>query len=137
MRKLLQLVLPPHLVRLFRKHKPILQLLIWKWEKPKRQHWKTQKIKGQPRTRGHIQLKKNHGIQFQSGPYGNESSCSNLIKAIWIIFQKDIYKKLLRVNFTSILCDGSPDTSINEQELVYIFLLIQTPWNLNWPFLNV
>ena len=129
MRKLLQLVLLSHLVRLFKKHKPILQLLILKWEKPKRQHWKNSKNK---RTtiywlQGHIQFKKNHGIQFQSGPYGNESSCSNFIKAIWILFQKDIYKKLLQVNFTSILCDGSTDTSINEQELVYIFLLIQTP----------
>ena len=129
MRKLLQLVLLSHLVRLFKKHKPILQLLILKWEKPKRQHWKNSKNK---RTtiywlQGHIQFKKNHGIQFQSVPYGNESSCSNFIKAIWILFQKDIYKKLLQVNFTSILCDGSTDTSINEQELVYIFLLIQTP----------
>ena len=129
MRKLLQLVLLPHLVRSFKKHKPVLQLLIWKWEKLKRQHWKNSKNK---RTtiywlQGHILLKKNHGIQFQCGPYGNESSCSNFIKAIWILFQKDIYKKLLQVNFTSILCDGSTDTSINEQELVYIFLLIQTP----------
>ena len=93
MRKLLQLVLPLHLVRLFKKHKPTLQLLILKWEKPKRQHWKNSKNK---RTtiywlQGHIQFKKNHGIQFQSGPYGNESSCSNFIKAIWILFQKDIY----------------------------------------------
>ena len=60
MRKLLQLVLLSHLVRLFKKHKPILQLLILKWEKPKRQHWKNSKNK---RTtiywlQGHIQFKK-------------------------------------------------------------------------------
>ena len=95
--------------------------------------------KGQPFTefKDTSNSKKNHGIQFQSGPYGNESSCSNFIKAIWILFQKDIYKKILRVNFTSILSDGGKDTNINEQEVAYIFTLIQTSCNLNWPFLNV
>ena len=40
--------------------------------------------KGQPFTefKDTSNSKKNHGIQFQSGPYGNESSCSNFIKAI-------------------------------------------------------
>ena len=37
--KILQLVLPSHFVRLFRKHQPILQLVLVlkEWEKPKRQ----------------------------------------------------------------------------------------------------
>ena len=40
-------------------------------------------IKGQPFTDfKDTPFQKNNGIQFQSGSYGNESSCSNFIKAI-------------------------------------------------------
>ena len=40
-------------------------------------------IKGQPFTDFKVTpIQKNHGIQFQSGSHGNESSCSNFIKAI-------------------------------------------------------
>ena len=70
----------------------------------------------------HIQLKKINRVTFQSGLYENESSCRYFIKAISeFFFQKDIYKKLLRINFIAILCDGTTDTSITEQEAVYIF----------------
>ena len=32
-------------------------------------------------------------------------------------------QKLLRVNFIAILCDGTTDVSITEQEVVYVFLV--------------
>ena len=81
-------------------------------------------VKGRQFTdfKDHIQLEKIHGVSFQAGSYENESSCRDFIKAISeFFFQKDIYEKLLRVNFIAILCDGTTDTSITEQEVVYIF----------------
>ena len=84
-------------------------------------------VKGQPFTdfQDHIQLEKNYGVKFQSGSYENESSCRDFIKAVSeFFFEKDIYKKLLRVNFIAILCDGTTDTRITEQEVVYVFLLL-------------
>ena len=67
-------------------------------------------------------MEKIHGVKFQSGSYENESSCRDFINAISeFFFQKDIYEKLLQLNFIPILCDGTTDTSITEQEVVYIF----------------
>ena len=86
-------------------------------------------VKGQPFTdfKDHIQLEKINGVKFQYGLYENESSCKDFIKAISkFFFQKDVYEKLLRVNFIAILCDGTTDTSITEQEVDTFFLLIQT-----------
>ena len=40
-----------------------------------------------------------------------------------LFFQRDLYEKLLRVNFIAILCDGTTDTSITEQEVIYIFFI--------------
>ena len=50
-----------------------------------------------------IELEKLHG--FQSGAYENESACRDFIKNILeFFFQRDLYEKLLRVNFITILC---------------------------------
>ena len=81
-------------------------------------------VKGQPLTefKDHIQLEKFHRVKFQSGSYENESSCKDFIKAISeFFFQQGIYKKLLQVNLIAILCDGTTDTGITEQEVAYVF----------------
>ena len=69
-------------------------------------------------------MEKIHRVKFQSGSCETESSFRDFIKAIYeFFFQKDIYKKLLLVNFITILCDGTADTSITEQEVVYVFFV--------------
>ena len=40
-----------------------------------------------------------------------------------LFFQRGLYEKLLRVNFIAILCDGTTDTSITEEEVIYIFFI--------------
>ena len=63
-----------------------------------------------------IELEKLHGFKFQSGTYENESACRDFLKNISeLFFQRDLYKKLLQVNFIAILCDGTTDTSINSK----------------------
>ena len=85
-------------------------------------------VKGRPFTdfKDHIQLEKIHEVKFQSGSYENESSCRDFIKAISeFFFQKDMYKKHLRVNFIAVLYDETTETSITEQEVVYVFFVDQ------------
>ena len=72
----------------------------------------------------HIKLEKIHGVKFQFGSIKNESSCRDFIKAnSEFFFKKDIYEKILRVNFIAILCDGTTDTIITEQEVTYVFFV--------------
>ena len=71
-----------------------------------------------------IGLEKLHGVKFQSGEYENETSCRDFIDSISkFLFKDNFYKKLLRVNFIAILCDGTTDASITEQEVVYVFFV--------------
>ena len=71
-----------------------------------------------------IELEKLHGVKFQSGAYENESVGRDFIENISeLLFQRDLYEKLLRVNFIVIFCDGTTDTSITEQEVIYIFFI--------------
>ena len=70
-----------------------------------------------------IELEKLHPVQFQSGSYENESGCKDFIKSIAeYFFKQDMYSKLVRVNFITILCNETTGTSLTEQEVVYIFL---------------
>ena len=39
------------------------------------------------------------------------------------LFKDSLYKKLLKASFIAILCDGSTDTSITEQEVFYVFFV--------------
>ena len=51
----------------------------------------------------------------------NESACRDFIFGISeYLFEEDIATKLKSVNFLAILCDGSTDKSITEQEVVYV-----------------
>ena len=42
------------------------------------------------------------------------------------LFAKDTFEKLKRVNFIALLCDGSTNYNIDEQEVVYMFVDLDT-----------
>ena len=69
-----------------------------------------------------IELEKLQIVKFKSGSYENESGCKDFIRSIAeYFFKQDIYRKLVRVNFIAILCDGTTDANITEQEVVCFF----------------
>ena len=62
----------------------------------------------------HIELEKLHEVKY-SGAYENESACRDFIFSISeYFFEEGIKKKL------AILCDGSTDKSITEQEVLFV-----------------
>ena len=68
-----------------------------------------------------VELEKLHEVKFQAGSYENESACRDFINNIAeYFFRKELYEKLICVNFIAILCDGSTDRSVIEQEVVYV-----------------
>ena len=68
-----------------------------------------------------IELEKIHEVKFQAGSYENESACKDFIFTIAeYFFNKQILQKLKSVNFIAILCDGSTDKGIVEQEVLYV-----------------
>ena len=70
-----------------------------------------------------IKLEKLHNVPF-SGAYENETACRNFIlDTSDYLFAENMKKKLELVNFISILCDGSTDKSITEQEAIYVVFL--------------
>ena len=67
-----------------------------------------------------VALEKLHGVKFTS-TYENENACKNFIFGISkYLFEENVKKKLHLVNFIAILCDGSTDNSIIEQEVLYV-----------------
>ena len=67
-----------------------------------------------------VALEKLHGVKF-TGAYENENACKNFIFGISeYLFEENVKKKLHLVNFIAILCDGSTDNSIIEQEVLYV-----------------
>ena len=65
-------------------------------------------------------LEKLHGVKF-TGSYENENACKNFISGIFeYLFEENVKKKLHLVNFIAILCDGSTDNSVIEQEVLYV-----------------
>ena len=66
-----------------------------------------------------VEVEKLHDVKY-TGAYENESACRDFIFGISeYLFEEDIATKLKSVNFLAILCDGSTDKSITEQEVVY------------------
>ena len=56
--------------------------------------------------------------------YVNEEACRDFIQNIAVfLFDEEIAKKLRKVNFTGLLCDGSTDESVVEQEVIYILFM--------------
>ena len=80
-------------------------------------------LKGRPFTdfQSHIELEKLHGVKFDTSSYENETACREFIMSIAsYLFDEDIRKKLLRVNFIAILIDGTTDRAVKEQEVLYV-----------------
>ena len=78
--------------------------------------------KGRPFTdfQDQVEIEKLHGVKY-TGTYENETACKNFIFCIAeYLFEQETRKKLELVNFVAILCDGSTDKSITEQEVVYV-----------------
>ena len=70
-----------------------------------------------------IKLEKLHKVSF-TGAYENGNACKNFIIEISdYLFLEKMKKKLELVNFISILCDGSTDKSITEQEVIYVIFV--------------
>ena len=68
-----------------------------------------------------VELEKLHDVSFKAGAYENENSCRDLIACIaQYLFDKNIYQKLMRVNFIAVLCDGSTENSVSELEVIYV-----------------
>ena len=78
-----------------------------------------------------VALEKLHGVKF-TGTYENEDACKNFIFGISkYLFEENVKKKLHVVNFITILCDGSTDNSVIQQELLYV--IFTDPETFNQP----
>ena len=53
--------------------------------------------------------------------YRNDRACDNFIDSIGKVIKENISKDLAKARYFCVLSDGSTDTSILEEELVYIF----------------
>ena len=70
-----------------------------------------------------IELEKLHNVSF-TGAYENRNACKNFIIDISdYFFSEGIKKKLELANFISVLCDGSTDKSVTEQEVVFVIFV--------------
>ena len=68
-----------------------------------------------------LNLEKLHGVEYKLKSYQNTTGCRSFIQNIAVyLFRIDISEKVERVNFITVLCDGSTDTSITEQEVIYV-----------------
>ena len=79
-------------------------------------------LKGQPFSnfKEQVEQEQLHGVKY-SGAYENDIACKDFIFSIAeYFFEEDTRNKLESVNFLAVLCDGSTDTSIIEQEVVYV-----------------
>ena len=68
-----------------------------------------------------VELEKIHRVEFHFDIYENETTCDNFMDFIAeYFFNKDVGESLKKVNFVAVLCYGSTDISVAEQEVVYI-----------------
>ena len=81
--------------------------------------------KGRPYTDFHdfLELEKLHGVKFDV-LYDKKTECAEFYRYISkSIFDKTVISKLRRVNFITVLCDGSTDAAIVEKECVYVLFV--------------
>ena len=70
-----------------------------------------------------VELEKLYGVKF-TGSYENETACKTFIFGISeYLFEESVKKKLELVNFIAVLCDGSTDNSVIEQEDLYVIFV--------------
>ena len=67
-----------------------------------------------------MELQKLYNVKFKSGTYENESACCNFLVSISDFLMDKNIEDLWKVIFFALLCDGSTDHSIIEQEVVYV-----------------
>ena len=68
-----------------------------------------------------IELQKINNVVFQFASHENKTGCREYINSISdYFFRSEVIDKINRVNFIGILCDGSTDSSVNEQEVIYV-----------------
>ena len=76
-------------------------------------------MQGPPFTafKNHVKLEKLHGVKFIC-LYENESTCNNFIFRISEYFlEEGVKEKLDLAHFIAILCDGSTENGITQQEV--------------------
>ena len=67
-----------------------------------------------------VELNTLHGVKY-TGSYENDTACRNFISGIGnYLFDENVKKKFELVNFISILCDGSTDKGVIEQEVLFV-----------------
>ena len=79
-------------------------------------------LQGPPSTafKNHVKLEKLHGVKFISS-YKNETACKNFIFRISeYLLEEGVKKKLHLAHFIAILSDGSTDSSITQQVVLYV-----------------
>ena len=70
-----------------------------------------------------VELEKLHEVKF-TGSYKNETACKTFIFGISeYLFEESVKKKLELVNFITVLCSGSTDNSVIEQEVLYVIFV--------------
>ena len=82
-------------------------------------------LQGLPFTalRSQVEIEKLHGVNF-TGSYENETAFKTFIFGILeYLFVGTVKKKLELVNFIAVLCDGSTDNSVTEQEILYVIFV--------------
>ena len=82
-------------------------------------------LQGLPFTalRSQVEIEKLHGVNF-TGSYENETAFKTFIFGILeYLFVGTVKKKLELVNFIAVLCDGSTDNSVTEQEVLYVIFV--------------
>ena len=73
--------------------------------------------------RSQVKIEKLHGVNF-TGSYENETACKTFIFGISeYLFKETVKKKLELVNFIAVLCDGSTDNSVTEQEVLCVIFV--------------
>ena len=83
-----------------------------------------------------IALKKTHGEDFLGTSYENWKSCRNFLLSISdYFFEKNVYDKISRSNFITIMFDGTTDSAVSEQGVIFFGCIsIQMNWNLECHF---
>ena len=69
-----------------------------------------------------IELQEKNGVKF-CGSYQNEQAAANFVDNCGEVLKESFVEDLLRANYYSILMDGSTDSSVIEQELIYVLFL--------------
>ena len=77
-----------------------------------------------------MKLEEKHGVVIGAA-YRNDTSAGVIVDFIADSFKSDLKKELDRINFYSILTDGSTDASTTEKEAMFVVTFDPKPPNSN------